>query len=238
MSARELLRRRGLDVRRLTNIPFGVNWPDDASAILDGRVDVAFDVGANDGQTARELLRQFSEARVFSFEPHPGAARNLAALAAEEPRLEAVPAAVGAAPGQLELVLAEFTEHSTFARAARVDEQTSLVDVISVDRFCTDRGIDRVTLLKIDTEGFELEVLCGAKSMLADGRVGVIVAECDFGGGNQPHGDFFAIHELLSAHGYRVVAFYPQGVNGRGWEWGDVMYRLPDESPVRHSPFG
>ena len=34
-------------------------------------VEIFFDIGANEGQTATEALRIFPAARVFSFEPHP-----------------------------------------------------------------------------------------------------------------------------------------------------------------------
>jgi hypothetical protein len=47
----------------------------------------------------------------------------------------------------------------------------------TVDRFCKEKGLAAIDLLKIDTEGCELQVLKGASEMLSGGRVKVIQFE-------------------------------------------------------------
>lgn len=233
---REALRRRGFDVRRSSNVPFGVDWKDDLAAITNGQVGVALDVGANNGQTARSLLDRFPMAQVFSFEPNPIALRTLCALAEREPRLEAIGMAASRQAGRRELVLTHDTEHGTLARAPEAEEETTVIPTIALEDFCAERGIDAITLLKIDTEGHEVPVLEGSERVLAERRIQAIVIECAFDSDSQRHGDFFEIHPLLARHGYRLVAFYAQGVNGNGWDWGDVLYRLPDGEPTHLRP--
>ena len=68
---RMLAERFGLSVQRLKNVPFGVDWVEDAAYYLQGRPRCIFDVGANEGQTALRLLRRFPSAEIHSFEPIP-----------------------------------------------------------------------------------------------------------------------------------------------------------------------
>jgi FkbM family methyltransferase len=235
----EVVRRAGYDLKRLADVPFGVRWEDDVASLLAGRLDVALDVGANDGQTARELLARFPDVRVFSFEPHPGALSELRSVAAREPRLEAVGAAVSAENGNIPLVLTDFSQWATVARKPRSGEETVTVPTVRLDDFCAERMIEHVSLLKVDTEGHELAVLQGAERLLSERRISAVVVECEFETNpSEPHGDFFQIHPLLSNHGYRFISTYTGGVDGRGWRWGDALYALPSAADVRHSPFG
>ena len=55
----------------------------------------------------------------------------------------------------------------------RVASTTETVDVETVDRFCEQRDINHITLLKVDAEGLDLAVLVGAHGMLAAASVGI-----------------------------------------------------------------
>jgi hypothetical protein len=101
---------------------------------------------------------------------------------------------------------------------------SAVVKVGTIDDFCADRGIQRVDLLKTDTEGFEAFVLKGASETLAKGNVDFLVAECDFiRRPDQPHGDFFEIYAMLAPLGFTMVSFYTGGVDERGWVWGNML---------------
>ena len=54
---------------------------------------------------------------------------------------------------------------------------TEDVHVTTMDQFCATNGIDRIDLLKTDTEGFDLQVLKGASKLLSRGRVRAIYSE-------------------------------------------------------------
>ena len=69
------------------------------------------------------------------------------------------------------------------------------VRVISVDDFCRDRQIDRVDLLKIDTEGYEYDVLRGASETI-DSR-GVRWIQFEFNSMNVLGRKFFSDFESL-----------------------------------------
>jgi FkbM family methyltransferase len=72
--------------------------------------------------------------------------------------------------------------HASLSRGAVAREgggQTSetLVKLVTLDWFCQQNAVSRIRLLKIDTEGYELEVLKGARGMLERGDIDLIQFE-------------------------------------------------------------
>jgi FkbM family methyltransferase len=51
------------------------------------------------------------------------------------------------------------------------------VSVRTIDDFCAEQAIAEIDLLKIDTEGYDLQVLEGARSLLTRGRVRFVYSE-------------------------------------------------------------
>jgi hypothetical protein len=54
---------------------------------------------------------------------------------------------------------------------------TEEVQVATIDQFCSENGIGRIHLLKIDVEGHEFKVLAGAQSMLEKSAIDAIQFE-------------------------------------------------------------
>jgi FkbM family methyltransferase len=219
---RGALTRASLDVRRLRNIPFGVRWEDDVKYYLDGRpLKVAFDIGAHEGETALMLLETFPGVTVHSFEPMPENHQLLTQAVAGRP-VSVVHAAVSDESGSVEMARGD----TSFRGSVHGEGPTMTVPAIAIADYVRERGIDRVDLLKIDTEGHEEAVLRGALPLLQDGSTEFVLCECDFTRRpDEPHGDFRAIFEILEPLGYRIVSFYTAGVDNLGWLWGDVLLR-------------
>src|SRR5262249_52326300 len=85
---------------------------------------------------------------------------------------------------------------------------SSDVKLSTIDRYCADKKIERIDLLKSDTQGFELEVLKGARRMLEERRVGAIYVEITFARlyDNLPRLD--EIYAFITGHGFDLVSFY------------------------------
>lgn len=192
-----------LDIQRL-----GRRW---------GRpVKVAFDIGANVGQTAREFLKAFPAARVHAFEPHPTTFRELQKLS--DPRLRQHNLALGETSGSVTMY--EYGEtggaslRNSLAPNARTASQFGYqatersVACTTLDAFCADQGIDRVDLLKIDVEGFELAVLKGGPKMLED--VAFIYLEFNdlVPRDDADGGALLPIAQYLAPFGFRFAATY------------------------------
>lgn len=134
------------------------------------------DIGANKGNFSKFLLEN-TESNVIAFEPLPKAFNHLSNLLTEYPsRFTAVNKGVGEVTSILELNYgAEDSEFASFSKEVnnvsyvRNNNVNSIsVEVVTVDEYFNDhiQNEIEIDLLKIDTEGFELEVLKGANQLI------------------------------------------------------------------------
>ena len=145
---------------------------------------VLLDVGANHGAYARLLHTLAPRARVIAFEPHPTTFVHLQRFLSDQPAIELVNKAVGAAEGEVRLY--DFQEEDGSTQASLSASAVALysnkvvehaVTCTTIDAFMQDNGIERIEFLKIDTEGHDLSVLQGAARALREGRIGLIQFE-------------------------------------------------------------
>ena len=87
------------------------------------------------------------------------------------------------------------------------------VTITTVDGFCMRQDIERIDLLKTDTEGFDLEVLYGATHMLENDRCLFVYSEVTFDDSDRHHTSFNQLSEFLIARNFRFVALYEQYVS-------------------------
>jgi FkbM family methyltransferase len=175
---------------------------------------------------------------IYSFEPVPATFAKLQKNTTHLTQVECVNLALGEELGEARMTTDRDGQNTLFAGVS--SSGSVIVQVSTIDDFCADRDIQRVDLLKIDTEGFETFVLKGASDMLSRGRIDFVVAECDFiRRPDEPHGDFFEIHAMLAPLGFNMVGFCNGGVDGGGWVWGDMLMMregVADGMPVVCSP--
>lgn len=120
---------------------------------------VALDVGANVGIYTLLLSRLLPAGKVHAFEPTETArllARNLAAQGAHNVTLHEV--ALGARSGMIE---------EPIYRMWGAAPETQTYCFTTLDHFVQTAGLARVDCVKIDVDGFDLEVLKGATHTLA-----------------------------------------------------------------------
>jgi FkbM family methyltransferase len=177
----------------------------DLLRILGDEPRVVFDVGANVGQTAIRFSKWFPRAAIHSFEPVPDNYARLVDATSALPAVKTYPRACGATAGTFAMNLGDDSElHSL---AARSGATTIDVQVTTIDAFCEEQSIPQVDLLKTDTEGFETEVLNGARNMLARGAIQFVYVEVGLNGqpNHTPFGDVLAI---LKPAGFEFSGFY------------------------------
>ena len=180
----------------------------------------ALDVGANLGDWTVELCSGRQDAvQVYAFEPSSETFRTLSERLAKlttGARITPVHAAVGSAPGEATLKVygSLAGSNSLVTREGLTDGRgpaTETVPVVSGDTFCAERGIAEVGVVKVDTEGFEMEVLRGFSGMLGRKAVGVI--QFEYGGtwidARILLRDAF---DLLLPLGYTVAKVHPRGI--------------------------
>lgn len=153
------------------------------------------DVGANIGVFSLAAAKRFPEAAIYAFEPNPDAYSRLVRNLDLNGAGNATPVnhAVYSMSGTV-----GFSAEGSTSSGFIADGGTLTVQTLTLDDFCPRNGISGVSLLKIDVEGAEVEVLRGAlKTLRITDR---LVAEC--------HSSALAdlVEGLLFAHGFRKVS--------------------------------
>lgn len=142
---------------------------------------IVLDVGANVGGYAK-LIKKFNQnIDIHAFEPHPATYQK---LIKNIDRLDIKTYNVGVGFSEGVLNLYDYAEEDGSEHASLYKDvieqihkgQTIAheVRIISLDAFAAEHKIDRVGLLKIDTEGHELEVLKGFEHFIRDNKVDLI----------------------------------------------------------------
>jgi FkbM family methyltransferase len=191
-------------------MPRGIEWLWDLERLLPpGNVRTVFDVGANVGQTTRAVLRAFPTAAVHAFEPVRSTFESLQAAVGGDPRVRVNHGAVSDHTGTVHIqVEAEsYTSHivSDFATGAATIES---VAAETLDRYCERHLVERIEILKSDTEGHDLQVLMGARRLFEQGRIDWVFVEVTFEPQNPEQSAFGPIDDWLQLHGMVPWSFY------------------------------
>ncbi len=145
---------------------------------------MVIDVGASRGQFALLAAERFPSARIVCFEPLPGPRERIARVLGD--RVEVVGAAAGAETGRARLNVSARDDSSSLlpigSRQVSEFPGTAVSDEVEVRVTTLDEALPgelaRPCLLKIDVQGFELEVLKGAEETLKS--VDEALIECSF----------------------------------------------------------
>lgn len=183
-------------------------------AVMDGYLSpgmTVIDVGANIGLNSIFAARRVRPGgRCVSIEPDRynflRLQENLAAAADSSADIIAIHAACGAVDGDCVQVVHNSRDtsrtHVTHASAPSSDGE--FAPLVSVDACAEQLGIERVSFLKVDTEGFEVEVLRGATRLLSEQRIDVIQIEINLAAlaamGADSHGISRILHEAGMIH--------------------------------------
>jgi FkbM family methyltransferase len=183
-------------------------------------VDLVLDVGANLGQFARTLRAVGYTGWIVSFEPVSATFARLSTELAADPRWRGRQLALGREPGRAEIKVLSNSDLSSFrtpheralARHPREFAMTQReeVTIATVDDLLPgileETGARRV-FLKMDTQGFDLEVFRGALRSLAS--VCGVMSELSF---DPIYEDIPRFDQALLAYmaeGYRLTGLYP-----------------------------
>ena len=186
---------------------------------------LVFDVGANRGQSIERFRRVFGHPVIHAFEPGRAAFAELQRRCA------------GAVLNNVALGPREETR--TFLDNDHDDMSSLLepsatawgeiasrypVDVITLDGYCRTRGIERIDILKIDTQGFDLEVLKGAEGLLRAPAIHLIYTEIIFSDMYKGLPRFDETYAFLADRGYALVSFYDFYYQNDRASWTDALF--------------
>jgi FkbM family methyltransferase len=184
------------------------------------RIDLAIDVGANEGDFAAGLRRLGYRGRVASFEPIPEVAARLAERAKGDPLWSVHPFALGDVAGDEVLHVGTVSTFASLHTPSEFGSRQFKTAIGSAREIHVRvRRLDDVLagelshaaagrlFLKLDTQGFDINVFRGAGAF--ERRVALLQAELTF----QPLYDhvpeFLESCEFFRGRGFRPTGFFP-----------------------------
>ncbi|MGD0262147.1 MAG: FkbM family methyltransferase [Verrucomicrobiota bacterium] len=188
------------------------------------------DVGANEGKWSEALLRQAPVKQLVAIEPNPVIFAGLQKRLARFSNVRCLKLAVGAAKGTLPFHNTQSSLCSSFLRPreemrqfygeAIEPRQKIQVPVERLDNVLTDFA--RISLLKIDVQGYERQVLQGASEVLR--RTNRILIEANFVSHYQDDILFPELHRLLTGAGFALANLSPPFQKENLALWADALY--------------
>ncbi|MBX9888404.1 MAG: FkbM family methyltransferase [Flavobacteriaceae bacterium] len=180
---------------------------------------VFFDIGANSGQTITKIKQFYPNCDLHSFEPSKICFSYLSQNFGESKRLKLNNVAMGA-----KKELLDFNEYSWSALNSfltRAYTKSKIIDnykveVTTIDDYCFNNKIKSISLLKTDTEGFELNVLKGATNMMMHNHIQFVYVEIFFNLNYVGQSSFGDIYNYLLEKGFDLVRFYDVGYTESG----------------------
>jgi FkbM family methyltransferase len=190
-------------------------WQYDVQCISGSRqFSVIFDVGANVGQTVCGLLPYFKTADIYCFEPVTSAMERLRSRYGSYHNLHFVQCALGRAPGEAEIVLHQNSELNSLVscdkqpRTADLTGETERIQIATVDEFCAHKQLSHIDIMKIDAQGWELEVLAGASELVRQNQIRFVIAEVGFRKADLDMQHFAALNDFMEANRFWLCGFY------------------------------
>ena len=179
------------------------------------KIHTIFDVGANTGQSAEEYSVTFPGASVSCFEPVSSTYAELEGNVRSMGHVNCHNLALGSEPGESTIYISDISTANSLINHGSGDRKET-IQVSTVDIFAKENNVDKIDFLKIDTEGFDIEVLKGAEGMLSSGSVSFVQVEVSFNREGQKHVLFDDVRDLLAGHGFVVFGFYEQHLEWSG----------------------
>ena len=150
---------------------------------------IIFDVGGNEGESIDFFLNLFENPTIYSFEPEMESYQKLVKKYCNNKKINLFNLAFGDKKEELKLKINIKSSTSTFSKINTQSKYYNFkslilnpgkndtflseekVQVEKIDNFFNEKKINTIHILKIDTEGFELNVIKGAKETLQKTKI-------------------------------------------------------------------
>lgn len=215
-----LFQRAGLNVSRVPSYVFEPS-PELRYRWLETLgIRTVLDVGAHTGETAERLHELFPQATVLSFEPLRDSFETMQRKLGDRPYQRCFNLALGAEPGEQEIHRSAFAQSSSLLKMSELHKQAypfsagssrELIRTDTLDAVAARIPLEAEIFLKIDTQGFEKNVLLGGEQTLR--RVRIIVVELSFSELYEGQPRFPEMYAFLTERGFEYRGSWDQFQN-------------------------
>ena len=206
---------RLLGAKIYTTLPIGLDLHLDIEYNLKNlNIKTIFDVGANIGESENYFSKSFPYSNIYCFEPIPSSFNRLKRNI-KGTNSSCFNFGFGEVASLQEIFTYENPNLSSYnsINASFFDNEIKIkeqIEIKTISTFCSENNINHIDLLKIDTEGFDLKVLLGAKEMLENGKISIIQVEASMTSKNDFHVYFDEFIKLLSPYNFEIFGIYDQ----------------------------
>jgi len=168
-----------------------------------------FDIGAEDGSSCERYSRLFTKPILHAFEPRLEKFGIMKSKFNNKKNIYLINVAVGSKTEIKIFNQIKGGGRSSFHKSTvdNLSDQTQIdVQVITIDEYVNKNNIKKINLLKIDTQGYEDEVLKGAQETLKLNKIDIIETELILGNMYEKTLSFNEIENLIYPYGYKFFA--------------------------------
>ena len=210
--------------------------------LKDTEVTGMLDAGASNGRISRRLLKTFTKANTYAFEPNPLYKKTLETFAQEDSRFHPQYLALSDYEGRSELLITKSPGNtSLFSPGDRLKEidpdgstikQKQNVDVVTIDQWAKRNNNVTIQLMKFDIQGAELQALHGAIEVLQKSTY-TVYAEVVFNSLYKGGALYSEIDLFFRKQGFILYDFYKPKYSQTGLiMWANALYVDPGKIKI------
>ena len=212
------------------SLPRGVDLCHDLRKLSPFSFKEIWDVGAHRGETTLYFANEFPQATIRSFEPVSTNYNLLAQNCKKRENLHANNFAIGKENTHTKIYLQGASViHSLrddLNKPSAEDSKSEDIEIKSIDYVINKFKSTSIDLLKVDVEGYEINVLEGACKSLAEKKINFIYLET---GLDDRFNSIETLFDFLKPFGYLPYAFYEQTPHWTGkqnlWYWNTLFVK-------------
>ncbi len=185
-----------------------------------------FDIGANVGQSSLVYKNVFKNADIYAFEPVCSTYQQLAANVDAYKNIHPFNVGLGDETKEIEINIKECSQANSIKDNIAVISAQKIF-MMTLEEFLQENAVEKIDFAKIDTEGYEIEVLKGARKLLMGQKISFILLEAEIRKTELHFTPLEAIDSFLKDFGYELFGFYHQQhhYNGRrSLRYVDALY--------------
>jgi len=205
----------GIKIYR-TTLPTGTNLFYDIDKYFGLKnIKIVFDIGANIGQSVFDYAEHFKNAKIYSFEPVISTFHELAKNTNKYTNVQNYNIGFGSEKKNTMINLLSDSESNSI-KFHKHTINKELIEIDTIDNFSSTNSIKQIDFVKIDTEGYEIEVLKGSENLLKNQKISFILTECEILKSEGHYTNFFEIFSYLTHFNYQLFAIYDQNLHWAG----------------------
>lgn len=232
-------RRLGVQMAEALHFAFGIRaWSDFLAARMDllpdmfaDAVETVVDVCANRGDWSDVALRCIKPRKLIAIEPNPAEFSKLCDRFAADAKVTCLNIGASSKNGILLFYLTAASQCGSFLKPegainsvyGRLFDDAGAIEVKVAPLDVVLQKYEKITLIKIDVQGYERDVLAGVEKTLK--KTESVLIEANFVSHYQGDIQFPELDKAMAAHGF-VLANMSQPFVKQGFAlWADALYR-------------